>query len=89
MPTTSTGGAGSWAWGRPLDRIVGARGAITSAYALHYQRFLLATAVRAIFIGNAKLDDNGRAHLEGRLPDNLTRFRVTALVSAPIVTSAS
>ncbi|PRQ07524.1 alpha-2-macroglobulin family protein [Enhygromyxa salina] len=37
-----------------------------------------------IFIGDAELDANGVARLSGELPDNLTTFRVTALVSSPI-----
>jgi alpha-2-macroglobulin len=37
-----------------------------------------------IFIGDAELDPKGRAHFEGRLPDNLTSFRVTALASAAL-----
>jgi alpha-2-macroglobulin len=37
-----------------------------------------------IFIGDAPLDEHGVARLEGTLPDDLTTFRVTALVSAPV-----
>ncbi len=37
-----------------------------------------------IFVGEARLDDAGRARVEGRLPDNLTTFRVTAIASAPL-----
>lgn len=37
-----------------------------------------------IFIGDAELDAQGVAKLSGELPDNLTTFRVTAVVSSPI-----
>jgi uncharacterized protein YfaS (alpha-2-macroglobulin family) len=37
-----------------------------------------------IFLGDVRLDDAGKAHVEGRLPDNLTTFRVTAMASAPL-----
>jgi uncharacterized protein YfaS (alpha-2-macroglobulin family) len=37
-----------------------------------------------IFLGDVRLDEQGRAHVEGRLPDDLTTFRVTALASAPL-----
>jgi uncharacterized protein YfaS (alpha-2-macroglobulin family) len=37
-----------------------------------------------IFIGDAELDEDGRAKLSGELPDNLTTFRVTAVASAPL-----
>jgi uncharacterized protein YfaS (alpha-2-macroglobulin family) len=37
-----------------------------------------------IFIGDAELDAEGVAKLSGELPDNLTTFRVTAVVSAPL-----
>ena len=37
-----------------------------------------------IFIGDAELDAKGVAHLQGELPDNLTTFRVTAVVSSPL-----
>ncbi|KIG15320.1 hypothetical protein DB30_05747 [Enhygromyxa salina] len=40
-----------------------------------------------IFIGDAELDEHGVARLSGELPDNLTTFRVTALVSSPIPSS--
>jgi alpha-2-macroglobulin len=38
-----------------------------------------------IFLGEIRLDDMGRAHVDGRLPDNLTTFRITAIASAPLV----
>jgi uncharacterized protein YfaS (alpha-2-macroglobulin family) len=37
-----------------------------------------------IFIGDAELDEDGRAQLSGELPDNLTTFRLTAVASAPL-----
>lgn len=37
-----------------------------------------------IFIGDAELGPEGIAKLSGELPDNLTTFRVTAVVSAPL-----
>ncbi len=37
-----------------------------------------------IFLGEVRLDDAGRARVDGRLPDNLTTFRVTAIASAPL-----
>lgn len=37
-----------------------------------------------IFIGDAELGPEGRATLSGELPDNLTTFRVTAVVSSPL-----
>ena len=37
-----------------------------------------------IFLGDVRLDDAGQARVEGRLPDNLTTFRVTAIASAPL-----
>jgi alpha-2-macroglobulin len=37
-----------------------------------------------IFIGEQQLDERGRAQLEGRLPDSLTTFRITAIASAPL-----
>jgi len=37
-----------------------------------------------IFLGELPLDDAGKAHMDGRLPDNLTTFRVTAMASAPL-----
>ncbi|MCA9684447.1 MAG: S1 RNA-binding domain-containing protein, partial [Myxococcales bacterium] len=37
-----------------------------------------------IFIGDAELGKDGVARLEGTLPDNLTTFRLTAVVSAPL-----
>jgi len=37
-----------------------------------------------IFLGDVRLDDAGKARIDGRLPDNLTTFRVTAIASAPL-----
>lgn len=37
-----------------------------------------------IFIGDAELGPDGRVSLHGELPDNLTTFRVTAVVSATL-----
>ncbi|MFV8755700.1 alpha-2-macroglobulin family protein [Nannocystaceae bacterium ST9] len=37
-----------------------------------------------IFIGDAELDEQGVAKLSGELPDNLTTFRVSAVVSSPL-----
>lgn len=42
-----------------------------------------------IFIGDAELDEDGRAKLSGELPDNLTTFRVTAVASSPLAISGS
>ena len=42
-----------------------------------------------IFIGDAELDENGRAKLSGDLPDNLTTFRLTAVASSPLDSPAS
>ena len=37
-----------------------------------------------IFLGDVRLDKAGQARVDGRLPDNLTTFRVTAIASAPL-----
>ena len=42
-----------------------------------------------IFLGEVRLDDAGRARVDGRLPDNLTTFRVTAIASAPLADSVT
>lgn len=40
-----------------------------------------------IFVGDAEVGADGIARVEGTLPDNLTTFRLTAVVSAPLTSS--
>jgi len=42
-----------------------------------------------IFLGEVGLDQDGKARIEGRLPDNLTTFRITALASASLIDGVS
>lgn len=37
-----------------------------------------------IFIGDVEVGPSGRAQVKGRMPENLTTFRVTAIASAPL-----
>jgi hypothetical protein len=40
--------------------------------------------ITPLFLGDAAADAQGRAHVRFRLPDNLTRFRISVLASAPV-----
>ncbi|EDM77255.1 Alpha-2-macroglobulin-like protein2 [Plesiocystis pacifica SIR-1] len=73
------GGMGS-GYGRGSGAGFGGRGSRSPAMPKARSQFSSAP----IFIGDAELGPDGVAHLEGTLPDNLTTFRVTAVVSSPL-----
>lgn len=69
-------GAGFSGRGKRVPRVRQAKAATDESR----QRF----ETTPIYIGDAVTDDNGEVTLEGRLPDNLTTFRITAIASAKL-----
>lgn len=80
----SVGGSGS-GYGNGMGGLGGRRARspdITATPNLERARF----EITPLFLGDASADAQGRAHVRFRLPDSLTRFRVSVLASAPLQT---
>ena len=87
-PLLDTGGCASGHGGLGLSGIGYGGGGMGSGYGSGIASLPEPARARfettPIFLGEIHLDDAGRARVDGRLPDNLTTFRVTAMASAPL-----